>query len=70
MADGRTPRGAGEDGATSPDPVGPASAVRPFLLTAGRVAPTASGRPVPVETQVVATPAGLESLDRLSFEQH
>ncbi|MDR3083545.1 MAG: DUF742 domain-containing protein [Streptomyces sp.] len=70
MADGRTPRGAGEDGSTPPNPVGPASAVRPFLVTAGRVAPTASGRPVPVETQVVATPAGLESLDRLSFEQH
>ncbi|MCN9242879.1 DUF742 domain-containing protein [Streptomyces sp. RY43-2] len=70
MADGRTPRGAGEDGSPPSDTVGPASAVRPFLLTAGRVAPTASGRPIPVETQVVATPAGLDGLDQLSFEQH
>ncbi|MER6356293.1 DUF742 domain-containing protein [Streptomyces sp. NPDC001634] len=68
MADGRTSRGADEDG--HQEPVVPASAVRPFLVTAGRVAPTASGRPVPVETQVVATAAGLEALDRLSFEQH
>ncbi|MFD3453830.1 DUF742 domain-containing protein [Streptomyces sp. NPDC058691] len=69
MADGRTP--AGEDGVTPPGPdrVGPASAVRPFLLTAGRVAP-ASGRPVPVETQVVATAAGLKTLDKLAFEEH
>ncbi|MDX3527579.1 DUF742 domain-containing protein [Streptomyces sp. ID05-39B] len=70
MADGRTPRGAGEDGVT---PVGPASAVRPFLVTAGRVAgagEAATGRPMPVETQLVATAAGLEALGRLSFEQH
>ncbi|MFD1660621.1 DUF742 domain-containing protein [Streptomyces caeni] len=73
MADGRTPRSAGEDGFSPPgppDPVGPAPAVRPFLVTAGRVAPTASGRPVPVETQVVATALGLQTLERLSFEQH
>ncbi|MEU6534458.1 DUF742 domain-containing protein [Streptomyces sp. NPDC047000] len=62
MADGTTPPG--------PDPVGPAPAVRPFLVTAGRVAPTAVGRPVPVETQVVATAEGLAELDGLSFEQH
>jgi hypothetical protein len=62
MADGTPPPG--------PDPVGPASAVRPFLVTAGRVAPTASGPPVPVETQVVATAAGLAALDHLAFEQH
>ncbi|MEV6168875.1 DUF742 domain-containing protein [Streptomyces sp. NPDC051954] len=68
MADGRTPSGAGEDG--SPDPVGPASAVRPFLVTAGRVAPSSTGRTMPVETQVVATAEGLDALDRLSFEQH
>jgi hypothetical protein len=60
--------GSGTDG--DRESVGPASAVRPFLLTAGRVAPTASGRPVPVETQVVATATGLEALGRLSFEQH
>src|SRR5689334_2730098 len=62
MADGTTPPG--------PDPVGPAPAVRPFLVTAGRVAPTTVGRPVPVETQVVATAEGLAGLDRLSFEQY
>lgn len=70
MADGRTP--AGEDRFTAPglDPVGPAPAVRPFLVTAGRVAGTRSGPPIPVETQVVATAEGLDLLDRLSFEQH
>lgn len=70
MADGRPPDGA--DGTREPgaDPVGPAPAVRPFLVTAGRVAPSASGRPVPVETQVVATAEGLTVLDVLSFEQH
>jgi hypothetical protein len=55
------------------DPVGRASAVRPFLVTAGRVAgtePGQSGPPMPVETQVVATAAGLEVLDRLAFERH
>ncbi|MGW7260427.1 DUF742 domain-containing protein [Streptomyces sp. NPDC054834] len=62
MADGLPPPG--------PDPVGPASAVRPFLVTAGRVADSGSGRTVPVETQVVATAEGLDALDRLSFEQH
>ncbi len=62
MADGTPPPG--------PDPVGPAPAVRPFLVTAGRVAPTAEGGPVPVENQVVATAEGLAVLDELSFEQH
>ncbi|MBW8740338.1 MAG: DUF742 domain-containing protein [Streptomyces turgidiscabies] len=71
MADGRTPRGASEAEAA---PVGPAPAVRPFLVTAGRVAGAAgeasSGRTMPVETQLVATTNGLRALDRLSFEQH
>lgn len=65
MADGSPPR--------DPDnaaPVGPAPAVRPFLVTAGRVAPSPSGRTMPVETQVVATAEGLAELDRLSFEEH
>ncbi|MET8942599.1 DUF742 domain-containing protein [Streptomyces sp. NPDC004542] len=62
MADGIPPPG--------PDPVGPVPAVRPFLVTAGRVADSGSGRTVPVETQVVATAEGLEALDRLSFERH
>ncbi|GDY77927.1 hypothetical protein SAV31267_074120 [Streptomyces avermitilis] len=44
--------------------------MRPFLVTAGRVAGTRSGPPIPVETQVVATAEGLDQLDRLSFEQH
>jgi hypothetical protein len=67
MADGRTPPGAGDPG---PDPVGPAPAVRPFLVTAGRVAPSTSDRTMPVETQVVATAEGLAELDGLAFEQH
>src|SRR6478672_9540996 len=71
MADGRTPRGAGEDGVA---PVGRAPAVRPFLVTAGRVAggsgEASSGRSMPVETQLVATTDGIDALERLSFEQH
>ncbi|MGW0913678.1 DUF742 domain-containing protein [Streptomyces sp. NPDC002784] len=62
MADGIPPPG--------DDPVGPASAVRPFLVTAGRVAPSVAGRTMPVETQVVATASGLDALSLLSFEQH
>ncbi|MEV0634252.1 DUF742 domain-containing protein [Streptomyces sp. NPDC050619] len=53
-----------------PGAIGPVPAVRPFLVTAGRVAPSANGRTMPVETQVVATAEGLAVLDRLSFEQH
>ncbi|MEU9470264.1 DUF742 domain-containing protein [Streptomyces avermitilis] len=70
MADGRTPAGEDRFTAPDPDPVGPAPAVRPFLVTAGRVAGTRSDPPIPVETQVVATAEGLDRLDRLSFEQH
>jgi len=62
MADGSTP--------PDPEPGGPVPAVRPFLVTAGRVAPDPSGRTMPVETQVVATAEGLAVLDRLAFEQH
>ncbi|QJS09365.1 DUF742 domain-containing protein [Streptomyces argyrophyllae] len=62
MADGMAPPG--------PDPVGPVPAVRPYLVTAGRVADAASGRALPVETQVVSTADGLDALGRLSFEQH
>ncbi len=58
------------DGTPDPAPVGPAPAVRPFLVTAGRVADAAPGRSLPVETQVVATTAGLDALGRLSFEQY
>ncbi|GEC03790.1 hypothetical protein SSP24_14450 [Streptomyces spinoverrucosus] len=65
MADDPTP--------PDPAPVGPVPAVRPFLVTAGRVAgggEAASARTMPVETQVVTTAEGLDALDRLSFEQH
>jgi hypothetical protein len=51
------------------EPVRPAPAVRPFLVTAGRVA---GGEglvpPIPVETQVVATENGLAALDTFAFE--
>ncbi|MFF7334856.1 DUF742 domain-containing protein [Streptomyces sp. NPDC090306] len=70
MADGRPPRRAGEDGLPGHEPGGPVPAVRPFLVTAGRVAGTEADRTVPVETQVVATASGLDVLDRLSFEEH
>jgi hypothetical protein len=70
MAAGDTP--VGEDARTGrpDDPVGRAPAVRPFLVTAGRVAGTRSGPPIPVETQVVTTAAGVGALGRLSFEEH
>jgi hypothetical protein len=70
MADGHAP--ADPAGFTEPDgtPVGAASAVRPFLLTQGRVAGYADGAAIPVEAQVVATAEGLDSLDRLTFERH
>ena len=42
-------------------------AVRPFLLTTGRVAGAAE---LPLETQVVATTDGLAALPGLTFEQH
>jgi hypothetical protein len=70
MTAGGTPEG--ENGFADPvaGPVGRASAVRPFLVTAGRVAGTRSGPPIPVETQVVTTAAGIEALGLLSFERH
>ncbi|WP_217213336.1 DUF742 domain-containing protein [Streptomyces sp. AC550_RSS872] len=73
MADGTPPPDPdgprpGPDG--QPDPVGPAPAVRPFLVTAGRVVTDADGRSMPVETQVVATTEGIDALDRLAFERH
>ncbi|KUO12776.1 DUF742 domain-containing protein [Streptomyces sp. DSM 15324] len=73
MADGQSPHGLGEEPLAPAGPVGPAPAVRPFLVTAGRVAgagEAASGRAMPVETQLVATAEGIDALDRLSFEQH
>ncbi|MFG2006913.1 DUF742 domain-containing protein [Spirillospora sp. NPDC048911] len=47
-----------------------APAVRPFLLTAGRVAGGGTAPPLPLETQVVSTPAGLAALPSLTFEHH
>ena len=47
-------------------------ALRPFLLTAGRVAGSSGGSsdpPLPLETQVVATAEGLAALDGLAFER-
>ncbi|MET7762894.1 DUF742 domain-containing protein [Streptomyces sp. NPDC005322] len=44
------------------------SAIRPFLLTAGRVAGSDAEAPLPIETQVVATSLGLSTLDTLAFE--
>ncbi|EGX54762.1 hypothetical protein SZN_36284 [Streptomyces zinciresistens K42] len=65
MADGAPPPGPG-----GPEPVGQASAVRPFLLTAGRVADCSDGRSLPLEAQVVATAEGIDALGRLAFERH
>ncbi|MBD0735324.1 DUF742 domain-containing protein [Streptomyces sp. NPDC088197] len=70
MAAGDTPVGEGSRTGSADDPVGRAPAVRPFLVTAGRVAGTRSGPPIPVETQVVTTAAGVGALDGLSFEEH
>lgn len=71
MAAGDAPADDDARGAV-PHMAGRVSAVRPFLVTAGRVAGTGStgtGSPIPVETQVVATDTGLEVLDTLSFER-
>lgn len=65
-----TPTGEGGFAAPlSPEPAGRPSAVRPFLITAGRVAAGGSGPPMPVETQVVATETGIGTLETLSFER-
>lgn len=48
--------------------VGRPSALRPFLLTAGRVAGNDAEPPLPIETQVVSTATGLAALDTLAFE--
>jgi hypothetical protein len=70
MAAGDTPVGGDTRAGRADDPVGRAPAVRPFLVTAGRVAGARSGPPIPVETQVVTTAAGVGALDRLAFEEH
>lgn len=54
-----------------PEPTARASAIRPFLLTAGRVAGGGGNTPpLPVEAQVVATSDGLSALRALAFERH
>ncbi|MDG5805227.1 DUF742 domain-containing protein [Streptomyces ossamyceticus] len=50
--------------------VGRAPAVRPFLLTAGRVSGAGAAAPIPIETQIVSTAAGLSVLGKLAFEHH
>jgi hypothetical protein len=64
---GGAARGAGSaSGAVSPQGGEQASAVRPFMVTEGRVAAEAG---LPVETQVVATAEGLSALGALAFER-
>ncbi|MFE2180898.1 DUF742 domain-containing protein [Streptomyces sp. NPDC059455] len=61
-----------DDARAAPEPPEPAvraSAVRPFLLTAGRVSGSGAAPPLPVETQIVATPDGLSALRSLTFER-
>jgi hypothetical protein len=72
MVAGDTPVGEDARRGSARDPGSRAPAVRPFLVTAGRVAGTGarSGPPIPVETQVVTTAAGVEALEGLSFEEH
>ena len=53
-----------------PGSTGRPSAIRPYLLTAGRVAGGEEAvPPLPIETQVVATASGLAVLDTLAFER-
>lgn len=64
------PNEAGGSAQGPSEPAGRAPAIRPFLLTAGRVAGGGAGPPLPVESQVVATSSGLSVLGSLAFEQH
>ena len=52
------------------EPAERASAIRPFLLTAGRVSAGGAGSSLPLETQIVSTAAGLSALHSLTFEHH
>ncbi len=65
--------GDGDGDGAEEQPSGRSSlALRPFLLTAGRVAGGSTGSsdpPLPLETQVVATAEGLAALDGLAFER-
>lgn len=67
---GAAPHEASGDAWDAPEPVGRAPAIRPFLLTAGRVSGAGTGPPIPVETQIVSTSDGLLVLGSLTFENH
>jgi hypothetical protein len=58
-----TDTGAGPD---APEPVADGAALRPFLLTAGRVAGQDS---IAIETQVVTTERGRTAVDELGYER-
>jgi hypothetical protein len=67
---GPAPHEVAGDAWDSPEPVGRAPAIRPFLLTVGRVSGGGTAPPLPIETQIVSTSAGLSVLDSLTFEHH
>jgi hypothetical protein len=69
-ADGPAPDTSAAGAWDPPQPVGRAPAIRPFLLTAGRVSGGGASPPLPVETQIVATSTGLSALGSLTFEDH
>lgn len=74
MADDDT-ADAGEEAPPPVEPVRRSLSVRPFLVTAGRVAGSGAAEAddaasLPLETQVVATADGLADLEQLTFEQH
>ncbi|GAB2580486.1 hypothetical protein GCM10027168_11690 [Streptomyces capparidis] len=58
------------DAQGAPERIDRAPAIRPFLLTAGRVSGGGTAPPLPVETQVVTTTQGLSALRSLTFEHH
>jgi hypothetical protein len=60
--------GDAEGAPEEPEPVRRAPAIRPFLLTTGGVSAGGVAAPMPVETQIVSTSAGLLSLNSLTFE--
>ncbi|MDT0545790.1 MULTISPECIES: DUF742 domain-containing protein [Streptomyces] len=71
MAAGESVPHESADGAWDrPESAGRPSAVRPFLLTAGRVSGSGAAPSLPVEAQVVATSSGLSALHSLTFEHH
>lgn len=75
MTSGEEPREPGEvlggpADTDAPDPPLRAPAIRPFVVTEGRVAGRTTKPSVPVETQMVSTPTGLAALDSLTCEYH